>query len=111
MNCRDHGSGLDTSVRRGFGSDNSLLAEAVRSAATEIDKLPDVDVVNWENFRIGGHCALGHDRERNPFGLGLDPRSNASHENVLFEFGLAIGADIYAYVEQWLAKLEGDPEE
>ncbi len=82
-----------TRVFVGFGSDNGLLAEAVRSAATEIDKLPDVDVVSWENFRIGGTVLL--DTIESEIRLASVSILDLTHlnENVLFEFGLAIGAD------------------
>ena len=82
-----------TRVFVGFGSESSLLAEAVRLAATEIDKLPDVDVINWENFRIGGTVLLDTiEREIRSASVAILDLT-CLNENVLFELGLAIGAD------------------
>jgi hypothetical protein len=77
----------------GFAADPPLLAEAIRSAAKEIDNLPDVDVVSWENFRIGGTVLLETvEREIRAASVSILDLTELN-ENVLFELGLAVGSD------------------
>jgi hypothetical protein len=77
----------------GFSSAPEPLADTLRTAANEIDRLADVDVANWENFRIGGTVLLEtiETEIRSASVCVLD--LTQLNENVVFEFGMAVGAD------------------
>jgi hypothetical protein len=77
----------------GFPSQPPPLADTVRTAAQLIDQLPDVTVRTWEDLRIGGTLLLNtiEDAIRAASISIFDVTQ--LNENVLFELGLAVGAD------------------
>src|SRR5882724_6325857 len=77
----------------GYASEPSSLADTLRSASNRIGELPDVDLQTWEELRIGGQLLLStietaiRRAQLTVFDL------TQLNENVLFELGLALGAN------------------
>jgi hypothetical protein len=77
----------------GFSSEPVILAEAVRFAAGRIGQLPDVQVQTWEDLRTGGKVLLDTiESAVRACDLAIFDLTQLN-ENVMFELGLAIGAD------------------
>lgn len=77
----------------GFSSEPAILAETVRSAAVRIGQLPDVQAQTWEDLRIGGTVLLDTiESAIRACDLAVFDLTQLN-ENVMFELGLAIGAD------------------
>lgn len=77
----------------GYSSQPSQLADTMRNAASRISRVDGVQLTSWEDLRIGGELLLPTIEE-------AIRASNVSifdvtqlNENVLFELGLALGAD------------------
>lgn len=82
-----------TRVFVGYASAPAALADAVRSGAHLVGQLPDVDLKTWEDLRIGGNILLDSiEDEVRKSDLSIFDVTQLN-ENVLFELGLAIGAD------------------
>ncbi len=77
----------------GYSSTPPPLADTVRSSGQLIGQLPDLTVRTWEDLRIGGNLLLEtiEDAIRGSDVSMFDVTQ--LNENVLFELGLAIGAD------------------
>jgi hypothetical protein len=77
----------------GFAELPSNLADTVRSAATRIGNLDGIRVRTWEDLRIGGNLLLNQieDAIRGSDVAIFD--LTQLNENVLFETGLAVGAN------------------
>jgi hypothetical protein len=77
----------------GYASQPSQLADTVRSAAGRIGQLPDVDLQTWEELRIGGQLHLtAIEAAIRRADLTIFDLTQLN-ENVLFELGLALGAN------------------
>jgi hypothetical protein len=77
----------------GFSSSPPTLADTVRTAAHRIGELADIDLQRWEELRIGGELLLPTiEAAIRKADLAVFDVTQLN-ENVLFEFGLALGAD------------------
>jgi hypothetical protein len=77
----------------GFSSSPPTLADTVRTAAHRIGELADIDLQTWEELRIGGELLLPTiEAAIRKADLAVFDVTQLN-ENVLFEFGLALGAD------------------
>ena len=77
----------------GFASQPAPLADTIRSAASRIAQLPDIHLQSWEDLRVGGNLLLGTIEESiRQAGASIFDVTQLN-ENVLFELGLAVGAD------------------
>lgn len=77
----------------GFAEEPSNLADTVRSASHQIGKVDGVLVRTWEDLRIGGSLLLSQIEEAIRASDVAVFDLTQLNENVLFEVGLAIGAD------------------
>jgi hypothetical protein len=90
---RREGLMASSSIFFGFSSELSNLADVIRNAANRIAETPSLNVISWENLRVGGKLLL------EPIEAAIRNCDVAVfdltqlNENVLFELGLAIGAD------------------
>lgn len=77
----------------GFGSEPPTLADTIRTAAGSIGSIADIDVTTWEDLRIGGRLLINAIEEKIRSADVSIFDLTQLNENVLFEFGLALGAD------------------
>jgi hypothetical protein len=83
----------DTRVFVAFSSQPPNLADAVRTASNRIGKLSGIHLTTWEDLRIGGQLLLQTIESAIRESAVTVADLTQLNENVLFEIGLAIGAN------------------
>lgn len=77
----------------GFASDPTTLADTIRTASEQIGKTGGVSMRTWEDLRVAGNLLLAEiEKAIRASNLSIFDLTQLN-ENVLFEVGLAIGAN------------------
>jgi hypothetical protein len=77
----------------GYSSQPSQLADTMRNAASRITRVDGVQLTSWEGLRISGELLLPTIEESIRASTVSIFDVTQLNENVLFELGLALGAD------------------
>lgn len=83
----------DTKLFVGFSHQPPALADVVRTASHRVGRLDGIHLTTWEDLRIGGQLLLQTIEEAVRASAVAIFDLTQLNENVLFETGLAIGAD------------------